>query len=126
MTTEGVPDTWMARTKWFGEPWPRPDWRAPICEDDADRIPIPVGTPCYRCGELIDEDDQGTASPGWIGMGANDKPEWHPEPLYDHKECGLRAVLGCYGVVSGNGHTHDVPYRQDALRVQQWLEEHGR
>jgi hypothetical protein len=47
---------------WFGEPWPA-DWRqngrAPVCEDDAQRVATPVGDICVYCQGPIGETDQG-------------------------------------------------------------------
>lgn len=45
--------------------------------------------------------------------------------VYSHRECSLRDVLGCYGQLVGEGHSHDVPYREDARRVEQWLARHS-
>jgi hypothetical protein len=52
---------------WFGEPWPRPDFRAPVCEDDRLRVPIPVGQGCLFCHEPMTEVSQGV----WIGYLTN-------------------------------------------------------
>lgn len=109
-------------TLWFGEPWPRPDWRAPVCEDDANRIPVPLGSTCFQCGELIDEDDQGCAYPSVVAG-----PDGEPVSgglIYDHRECGMRSILGCSAHLRGEGHDHDLPYREDARRVMAWIEEH--
>lgn len=43
--------------KWFGEPWPSAELRAPVCDDDALRVdPPPPGELCGLC-------DQGF----WVG-----------------------------------------------------------
>lgn len=34
-------------TGWFGEPWPSPHLRAPVCQNDDDRVPAPM--PWVRC-----------------------------------------------------------------------------
>jgi hypothetical protein len=51
---------------WFGEPWPA-DWRkngrAPVCEDDAQRVETPVGDVCLYCEGPIGETDQGILMP---------------------------------------------------------------
>lgn len=49
--------------RWFGEPWPRADYRAPACEDDDLRVPVPVGKECVFCGEPIEEGDRGVMIP---------------------------------------------------------------
>lgn len=106
---------------WWGEPWPHPDWRAPVCEDDALRIPAPLGAPCMQCGELITETDSGVTFPGFIN--ATGQPQL--TPLHAHQECNLRSVMGCSAHLRGEGHDHDVPYREDARRVQRWLDKRG-
>ena len=72
--------------KWFGEPWPSAEVRAPICEDDADRIPTPVGEPCLWCMEPIEDGDQGEAMPALREDG------WTTS--YGHRECLFRQVVG--------------------------------
>ena len=74
--------------KWFGEPWPRADLRAAACEDDADRIPVPVGRDClYCCCRPITEGDRGVMLP-YLSI--------NPEPPNDHPvhlECMLRMTV---------------------------------
>lgn len=41
------------RMRWFGEPWPSADLRAPICDDDRYRVEPPLGHPCLGCGSPI-------------------------------------------------------------------------
>jgi len=48
-------------TLWWGEPWPRPDFRASVCADDAQRVEVPVGEPCARCGLAVGGGDQGVS-----------------------------------------------------------------
>lgn len=99
--------------QWFGEPWPRADWRASVCEDDRFRIPTPVGSQCMDCGEPIEKDDQGVAYPGAVtGPGA-----WDPTPLYSHIECTIRNVRGCSAKLMGQPCDHSGSYRADARRV---------
>lgn len=50
-------------TKWWGQPWPRSDFRAAVCSDDADHGETPVGEPCARCQVPITADDQGVTIP---------------------------------------------------------------
>lgn len=109
-------------TLWFGEPWPSAELRAPVCEDDNRRIPVPVGGVCYLCDELIDDTDRGVAIPSVV----TDKATGEPMPsqlVHSHIECHLRSVLGCSGHLLGQGHTHDISYREDARRVVRWLED---
>ncbi len=47
------------RVRWFGEPWPLGDLRAPICDDDDYRIAAPVGEKCIDCDKPIEADDRG-------------------------------------------------------------------
>ena len=39
--------------QWFGEPWPSAELRAPVCEDDNDRVPVPIEAQCLFCGKDI-------------------------------------------------------------------------
>jgi hypothetical protein len=68
-------------TKWFGEPWPSAELRAPVCEDDADRVPPPPpGEECILCGTTFTEDAQGVVFPHFPGVG-----EWAYR--YSHIGC---------------------------------------
>jgi hypothetical protein len=50
--------------KWFGEPWPSAELRAPVCEDDAERVPPPPpGEICALCDEGFVPDAQGVKMP---------------------------------------------------------------
>lgn len=73
--------------KWFGEPWPRPDLRAPVCEDDADRMLVPAGYACTFCGDAIEATDRGVAVPFLPGNAA-------PYDVYYHARCFLAEVIG--------------------------------
>lgn len=106
---------------WWGEPWPRADYRAPVCEDDALRREVPIGEVCMHCAETITETDRGVTFPGYV-----DTEGWNPTLLHAHRECQLHNVLGCSASLRGEPHNHDVPYREDARRVEQWLHDHGR
>lgn len=49
---------------WFGSPWPSEDYRAPVCENDADRVdPPPAGEQCVFCEEGFPPDAQGLRFP---------------------------------------------------------------
>lgn len=48
---------------WFGDPWPRDEGRAPVCEDDALRVPVPEGERCTMCREPVTADDRGVVLP---------------------------------------------------------------
>lgn len=113
---------------WFGEPWPREDYRAAVCENDALRIRVPVGLDCYMCETTIVASDRGTAM---AGIGADG--EWSPEPMFAHIECLMRNTMGCFDLVStGSAWTPDHvcsdsgSYRADALKVWNWIQTHGR
>lgn len=109
------------KTRWFGEPWPRPNYRAPVCEDDAARVPTPVGEPCMHCGRPIGEDDQGTIIPGYVHAdGSDSEYVWKPMPA--HRQCSLRSVLGCSSSLAGGPHDHDRDYWEDAVRVQELVD----
>jgi hypothetical protein len=112
-------------TLWWGEPWPSDELRAAICEDDAQRIDIPVGYPCALCDLLIEDYDRGITM---MGIDADGKAY----PVQEHIECQMRHVMGCYDLVStGSAWTPDHvcsgadDYREDALRVWAWLQRHG-
>jgi hypothetical protein len=60
---------------YFGDPWP-----SPFC-DGTKQSPTPVGLPCIRCEEPIQEGDSGV-------FYANQ------EPTPAHRNCFLRATIG--------------------------------
>lgn len=47
------------RVRWFGEAWPTPELRAPICDDDDYRIDTPTDQFCIDCEEPIGGNDRG-------------------------------------------------------------------
>lgn len=111
---------------WFGEPWPSHTMRAPVCEDDAERVEVPVGRPCVLCDEPIGDGDSGTL------MAARNPVtgQWGPEPV--HRECSLREVLGGAGHLAAPPHapgTCDLDggltRHQSALLVQRWVDRMG-
>lgn len=73
--------------KWFGEPWPSAELRAPVCEDDADRMLVPVGYACTHCGEAIEATDRGVAIP-FLPV------DHRPFDVYYHAKCFLADVIG--------------------------------
>jgi hypothetical protein len=107
-------------SNWWGSPWPSSQERAPVCGDDRERIPTPVGEPCMHCGVEIQVGEQGVSFPGYT-----DAPDgWQMEMFHTHKACMLRTVLGCSANLEGRGHDHETSYRDDALRVERWVDEH--
>lgn len=111
--------------RWFGEPWPRADYRAGVCEDDGLRIPVPVGETCYLCDTTIVETDRGQET---MGIGEGGKIEG---PMYHHIECIMRNTQGCFDLVStGKVWTPDHvcsgadSYREDALKVWDFFRTH--
>lgn len=79
--------------KWFGEPWPSAEHRAPVCEDDKDRVPPPPpGERCTDCGEPFRADDRGVVMPH---MTASDVMPgmFITELRYWHLDCLLRNVM---------------------------------
>ena len=109
----------IEKTYWFGEPWPRADYRAPVCEDDSYRLDVPVGEDCYLCEEPIAKGDRGMALP--LTRGGYDGIPLDTKLGYQHLECGMRSVMGCSGNLMGEGHSHHLPYREDARRVMVYL-----
>ena len=78
--------------KWFGEPWPSAELRAPVCEDDAERMAVPIGETCERCQRLIAATDRGVTIPFLTG-GLN----WEGvlvQEIYYHAKCFLAVVVG--------------------------------
>lgn len=69
--------------RWFGEPWPSADRRAPVCEDDSMRAVTPVGIPCGWCAVKIEPDDQGMLIP-YIGG-----PPFPMDLIPHHRACML-------------------------------------
>ena len=111
---------------WFGQPWPSHTLRVPVCEDDNDRVKVPVGRPCVLCDDPIAETDSGTL------IAARD-PEtgvWGPGPV--HRECSLREVLGGAGHLAAAPHSPGIcdpdgglTRYQSALLVQRWVDRMG-
>lgn len=79
-------DAGVPTAKWFGPPWPSAELRAPVCEDDADKVPTPVGHACTVCWRSILDDDQGVLIPCLLSETA-----W--EMLPTHIVCFLRQVV---------------------------------
>ncbi len=121
-------------TRWFGEPWPSEAFRAPVCADDADRVPVPVSGVCLFCEELVDEDDQGTMMPFTTAEDfVNRRGITGFHPL--HVECLIRQTLGPVAYLEGRcthaGGTEDCiiesqSKRQDAQATYRWVQERGR
>jgi hypothetical protein len=75
-------------TNWFGEPWPSAELRAPVCEDDAERVdPPPPGEECILCGHPFEAADRGIRMPH-ITAGLQ------RELRYSHIECLHSNVMG--------------------------------
>lgn len=67
--------------RWFGR-----SWGAPVNED-GEQVPVPVGSACFRCGRLVDEDDQGVELPYAPPSGPLTLEPWH-------RACFLASLLG--------------------------------
>lgn len=109
---EAMVDQW--RVRWFGDPWPSEDRRAPICEDDRYRIVPPEDATCWLCDHSV----AGCSGESMPNFGDG---RW----MYAHKECMLRNVLGCSSAYMGGGHDHDGDYYEDAKKLWE-LYAHGR
>lgn len=79
--------------KWFGEPWPSAELRAAVCEDDANRVPTPVGEDCTLCTEQIMQDDQGVIL-AHLSLSDEDPLETKVEKRAAHVDCLVRSVGG--------------------------------
>lgn len=78
-------------TLWFGDPWPTAELRAPVCENDADRVPTPVGRACLQCDRPVADGDRGVLIPHVFAKGPDG---WEMRP--QHLDCLLRAILPGY------------------------------
>jgi|SRR5262245_609402 len=104
-------------------------WDAAIL-DGAEQIPTPIGTPCKYCEEPIAEGDQ-----GMVSQGSKLAKDWDliSFTLCEHRECGLRAVLGGIAHVErrctccgGMAEPDDgLGWRESARRVLALVEHHG-
>ena len=99
---------------WFGEPWPRADHRASVCEDDEEQIATPVGEKCLLCSEEIVAGDRGTT------MGSLKPGELN----FVHVACTLREVTGNHLHLQGRCKmagecvkNSTLTFRQEALEV---------
>lgn len=122
---------------WFGEPWPSgiclktdPETGEEIhpWEWNYDmRVDTPLGVECTWCSEQVVEGDRGQMIPSLGAKGAY-------QIGAQHRECGLRMVLGSYKHLTGNcpgdGSCHSEPdegmsLREDAIAVWDWVQVHG-
>lgn len=79
---------------WFGEPWPSEELRAPVCEDDKDRVPPPPpGELCALCGNPIEEGARGVVIPHIEMLDASQGLSM-TEIRYNHLGCLLGSVGG--------------------------------
>ena len=96
------------RVRFFGEPWGE-GGRAPICDDDAYRIPVPVGEKCIECTKPFTERDRGVVTACSAGIWGHWFLELPPDEGYEHQGgtfpvcgyhllCWLEVVFG--GVMS--------------------------
>jgi hypothetical protein len=94
--------------KFFGEKWDAPT------TDDAEWIPTPTHATCMSCLAHFEEGDQGLV---------------YVTGFHQHKECGLRSVMGgighlvdhayyCHGEL---GTDAGLPYRVSAQLVWEWF-----
>lgn len=80
--------------KWFGEPWPSEELRAPVCEDDAERTdPPPPGTQCSLCGQGFMPNAQGVEMPHLTADKTSPWMSW-AEKGYVHIDCLVSNVTG--------------------------------
>lgn len=73
--------------QWFGTPWPSVERRAPVCSNDQNRVPTPVGVGCGTCRRALRSSDSGVLIPHVTGgQGTYQRPY--------HVRCFVRMVLG--------------------------------
>lgn len=103
---------------WFGEPWPSDELRAPICDDDLMRVPVPVGQPCLFCDELVQSGDRGVLMPSVTREGTTIEA--------CHIECQFANTVGGAAHIGGGRCEHcggegdpyaGLSYRESALEV---------
>ena len=85
------------RVKWFGDPWPNALHRAPICESDADRVEIPVGSKCLDCEKAIVERDRGVITACSPNIWGSWELTWNGKIFRVcsyHLSCWLSSVVG--------------------------------
>ena len=118
----------MTVVRWFGEPWPSAELRAPVCEDDSEHVATPVGRRCVLCGEEIADGDRGTV--GVVVHDSAEGPLWSHEPT--HVECATRNVLGGAGHLLTGPHRPGqcdadggLSYRESARLVWDWVQQMG-
>jgi len=68
--------------RWFG-----PTWGAPVC-DPEEKIPTPIGLPCFACERSIVDGDQGFAVPLVDGVPEAPIATWQPW----HLDCFIDSV----------------------------------
>jgi len=91
MTDDELDEYYDSLRGWFGEPWPSPEERAPVCEDDAYRRETPVGAECMYCEVPVAAGDRGMIVPHLGGERAT---------TVMHVDCMLRAVVPGYEIPS--------------------------
>lgn len=106
---------------WFGEPWPSDRLRAPICEDDTMRVPVPAGQTCIFCIEEIQPGDRGVLMPALAADGTSSIEAAHIECQFANTVGGAAHLDGgrCEHC-GGEGDPYaGLSYRESALQVWQ-------
>lgn len=115
---------WQLESAFFGEPWP-----SDVCETGR-RTQVPAGENCFLCGTVILVGHQGT----WVG--AQSRVLHSPVHRPAHRECMARQLVGSIEHLtgrcqceppqglSGAGSPPMGTYRENALLVWAFLEEH--
>jgi hypothetical protein len=71
---------------WFGDPWPSPAERAPVCSAEEEHVPVPVGQHCGMCAEPVITSDRGVWMEHLHTTGTADQ-----RPV--HLRCLIRSVF---------------------------------
>lgn len=113
-------------SRWWGEPWPSEHLRAPVCEDDALRVPVPVGEPCLWCEEAIKSGDRGEETAFVDRMSVLRIGQFHIECAMRQALGGPAHLLGCC-LCCGGDQDPDLGMspREAALWVWEWVQENG-
>jgi hypothetical protein len=83
--------------RWFGRPWGTANQRAPICEDDAYEIEVPVDTICLVCKNPIIETSRGlvtAASPAIENSWTLETEEGDYPVVSYHAKCFFSETIG--------------------------------
>lgn len=86
------------RVRFFGEPWPSPDLRAFVCEDEKFHVSTPTDHLCVDCEQPIEADDRGVI----MAAGQGVRHAWTTSTMVAgytlnvcaaHIDCHIKSIL---------------------------------